>query len=170
MANNFNLPSEISYFEKLDPHDAINLNNPRRFNFGMGGQMRWTINNKTFEMNNVAEWEKVKLNTTEIWEFINGESSRGMMGGMMEMPHPVHVHNGQFKIINRSYNGNSDNIWNAFKDGFIDDCWKDSFLLLPGTSVQVLLRFKDFSGLYLYHCHNLEHEDMGMMRNYLIEE
>lgn len=169
-ASNFKLPSEISSFEKSDPHDAINYNNPRRFNLGMGGHMRWTINNKTFEMNNVAKWEKVKLNTTEIWEFVNGSGGRGMMGGMMEMPHPVHIHNTQFKIINRSYNGNSDNIWNAFKDGFIDDGWKDSFLLLPGTSVQVLLRFKDFSGMYLYHCHNLEHEDMGMMRNYLIEE
>ncbi|MBK8980970.1 MAG: multicopper oxidase domain-containing protein [Ignavibacteria bacterium] len=169
VTNNFILPAEISSFEELNTNNAVNINSPRRFNFGMGGHMRWTINNKTFEMDSVAEWEKVKLNTTEIWEFVNGAGSRGMMGGMMEMPHPVHIHNVQFKIINRTYNGNSDNIWDAFKDGFIDDGWKDSFLLLPGTSTQVLLRFKDYSGIYLYHCHNLEHEDMGMMRNYLIE-
>ena len=31
------------------------------------------------------------------------------------------------------------------------------------------MRFKDFKGLFLYHCHNLEHEDIGMMRNYNIE-
>ena len=92
-----------------------------------------------------------------------------MMGSMMQMPHPVHVHNVQFQIINRTYNGKFDNIWNAFKDGFIDEGWKDSFLLLPGTSVQVQMRFKNYTGMYLYHCHNLEHEDMGMMRNYLIE-
>ncbi|MCB0114480.1 MAG: multicopper oxidase domain-containing protein, partial [Caldilineaceae bacterium] len=29
--------------------------------------------------------------------------------------------------------------------------------------------FEDFTGLYLYHCHILEHEDMGMMRNYLVQ-
>jgi len=31
------------------------------------------------------------------------------------------------------------------------------------------MRFQDHPGLFLYHCHNLEHEDMGMMRNYRIE-
>jgi len=62
---------------------------------------------------------------------------------------------------------NSD-LWNSFKDGFIDNGWKDTFLLLPGMTVKVLLNFEDYPGLFLYHCHNLEHEDMGMMRNYLI--
>ena len=41
-------------------------------------------------------------------------------------------------------------------------------LVLPGEQVDILLRFTDFEGLYLYHCHNLEHEDMGMMRNYRV--
>lgn len=31
------------------------------------------------------------------------------------------------------------------------------------------MRFESFPGLFLYHCHNLEHEDMGMMRNFLIK-
>lgn len=35
--------------------------------------------------------------------------------------------------------------------------------------VKILLRFVDFTRLYLYHCHNLEHEDMGMIRNYLVQ-
>jgi FtsP/CotA-like multicopper oxidase with cupredoxin domain len=35
--------------------------------------------------------------------------------------------------------------------------------------LKVLVRFGDYPGLFLYHCHNLEHEDMGMMRNYLVE-
>ncbi len=41
---------------------------------------------------------------------------------------------------------------------------------MPGERVTVLTRFDQFDGMYLYHCHNLEHEDMGMMRNYLIEK
>ncbi len=170
VTSNFKLPAKLSSVKKLNPEEAVNFGSPKKFTFGMGGHMRWTINSKTFEMNDVAEWEKVKLNSTEIWEFINGGNRRGMMGGMMEMPHPVHIHGLQFKIINRIPSGSFDESWNAFKDGFVDEGWKDSFLLLPGTKVQVLLRFEDFPGMYLYHCHNLEHEDMGMMRNYLIEE
>jgi hypothetical protein len=46
--------------------------------------------------------------------------------------------------------------------------WKDTVLLMPGERVRLLLRFEDFTGLYLYHCHNLEHEDQGFMRNYRI--
>jgi FtsP/CotA-like multicopper oxidase with cupredoxin domain len=38
-----------------------------------------------------------------------------------------------------------------------------------GERVQVLMAFENHAGLYLYHCHILEHEDLGMMRNYLIE-
>jgi FtsP/CotA-like multicopper oxidase with cupredoxin domain len=41
-------------------------------------------------------------------------------------------------------------------------------LVTPGERVRILLRFTDFEGLYMYHCHNLEHEDMGMMRNYRV--
>jgi FtsP/CotA-like multicopper oxidase with cupredoxin domain len=52
--------------------------------------------------------------------------------------------------------------------GYVDKGWKDTLLLMPGERVRLLLRFEPYSGLYLYHCHNLEHEDAGMMANYLI--
>jgi len=39
---------------------------------------------------------------------------------------------------------------------------------IAGERVRLLMRFTDFEGLYMYHCHNLEHEDMGMMRNYRV--
>lgn len=165
----FTLPEKLSDFQPLDTSEAINVNNPRSFVFAMS-RMNWTINGRTFEMTDVASDEKVKLNTTEVWEFINGGSGRmGMMGNMMQMPHPVHIHQLQFRIINRTINSSS-SIWQSLKDGFIDNGWKDTFLLLPGMNVKVLISFKDFPGLFLYHCHNLEHEDMGMMRNYLISK
>jgi FtsP/CotA-like multicopper oxidase with cupredoxin domain len=31
------------------------------------------------------------------------------------------------------------------------------------------MKFENYTGIYLYHCHVLEHEDLGMMRNYLVE-
>ena len=39
---------------------------------------------------------------------------------------------------------------------------------MPGERVQILVHFTRYPGLFLYHCHNLEHEDMGMMRNYRV--
>jgi FtsP/CotA-like multicopper oxidase with cupredoxin domain len=34
--------------------------------------------------------------------------------------------------------------------------------------VRILVPFEDHAGLFVYHCHNLEHEDQGMMRNFLV--
>jgi FtsP/CotA-like multicopper oxidase with cupredoxin domain len=54
----------------------------------------------------------------------------------------------------------------SLREGFTDEGWKDTVLVLPGETVRLLMQFPQFKGLFLYHCHNLEHEDMGMMRNY----
>ena len=59
--------------------------------------------------------------------------------------------------------------WDSVRAGYIDEGWKDTLLIMPGERVKVLLKFEDYEGLFMYHCHNLEHEDMGMMRNYLIQ-
>lgn len=42
-------------------------------------------------------------------------------------------------------------------------------VLLPGERVRVLMSFQTHTGIHLYRCHILEHEDMGMMRHFLIE-
>jgi len=39
---------------------------------------------------------------------------------------------------------------------------------MTGERVRLMMRFEDYDGLFLYHCHNLEHKDMGMMRNYYV--
>jgi FtsP/CotA-like multicopper oxidase with cupredoxin domain len=38
-------------------------------------------------------------------------------------------------------------------------------LLMPGERVRLLLRFAEHTGTYMIHCHILEHEDMGLMRD-----
>lgn len=145
------IPRRLSDIKGPDFADAINKDDPRRFYFEMR-MMRLTINGRTFEMNNVAPYEVVKLNTTEVWEIIN----------VGPMPHPVHIHGLQFRIIAR------EGSWADCEEGYIDSGWKDTFLLMPGERAYVLLRFEDFTGMYLYHCHNLEHSDMGMMRNFMV--
>lgn len=175
--NQYELPEKLVDLNKLDPSKAINADNPRTFKFFMK-MMQWTIDGRTWETYDVTEEETVKLNTTEVWELVN--SSGGMMGGngmmnnmmgdrgMMQMPHPVHIHQVQFNILERNTDDMDPDVWNSIKDGLIEEGWKDTVLLMPGMKIKILLTFKDYAGLFLYHCHNLEHEDMGMMRNYKI--
>jgi FtsP/CotA-like multicopper oxidase with cupredoxin domain len=92
----------------------------------------------------------------------------GMMKNMMQMPHPIHLHQVQFNILERDTSEMDEDVWNSIKDGLINDGWQDTVLLMPGMKIKIIMRFEDFKGLFLYHCHNLEHEDMGMMRNYKI--
>jgi FtsP/CotA-like multicopper oxidase with cupredoxin domain len=47
--------------------------------------------------------------------------------------------------------------------GPFDTGWNDTVDLSPSESVEVAVRFTDYPGRYLLHCHNLEHEDMAMM-------
>ena len=112
----------------------------------------WTIDGLTYEMKNSRPKETVKLNSMEIWEF---ESK-----GMMAMPHPVHIHGSQFQVVSRS--GTND-------PGFLDVGWKDTVFLLGGQTVQIVKRFDDYTGYFPFHCHNLEHGSMGMMRDFCVE-
>ncbi|MFO8234953.1 MAG: multicopper oxidase family protein [Bacteroidales bacterium] len=161
------LPQELSVIKETEPSTAINYDDPRKFHF-YNERMDWVINGETFAMEEVAEWEKVKLNTTEVWQFINGDDGSGMgvMQDMMRLPHPAHIHGLQFQVIERDISGMDAAVRESVKDGFIDQGWQDTFLLMPGMKVKVIMTFRDFTGKYIYHCHNLEHEDMGMMRNY----
>jgi FtsP/CotA-like multicopper oxidase with cupredoxin domain len=161
------LPAFLSSIKKIDRAEAVNPDSPRQFHF-FNQRMRWVINGETFGMTEVADWEKVKLGTTEIWEFINGDNGRrmGMMSDMMRMPHPVHIHAVQFQIVERDVSQMDRGVWETVNDGFVDEGWQDTFLLMPGMKVKIALKFEDYTGIFVYHCHNLEHEDMGMMRNY----
>ncbi|MGD9043511.1 MAG: multicopper oxidase domain-containing protein [Desulfobacterales bacterium] len=150
------LPKRLSSMERYQPGDADNTDNPRRFSFFMR-HMRGLINGRTFQMQAVAGDEKVRLNSTELWEFSNDDRSMGMM--MMPMPHPVHLHGKQFQVLERS---------GALHSGYVDEGWKDTVLLMPGERARIIANFSDYPGMFLYHCHILEHGDMGMMRNYLI--
>jgi FtsP/CotA-like multicopper oxidase with cupredoxin domain len=87
----------------------------------------------------------------------------------MAMPHPMHVHEVQFQVIEREVLPAFAAQSQELNQGYVDEGWKDTFLLMPGERAKILVKFDHFAGLYLYHCHNLEHEDRGMMRNYRIK-
>ncbi|MGJ8688078.1 MAG: multicopper oxidase family protein [Gammaproteobacteria bacterium] len=166
-------PQQLSQYDPLSEEDAVNADSPRPVSISM---MRGSfyLNNRLFgAMQDVPEENKVKLGTTEVWEFKN-DSSMGMgmgrgMGGMMQMAHPMHVHNVQFKVLSRTRAGQQSAEHQQLSAGFTDYGLKDVVVVLPGETVRVLMKFENYTGIYLYHCHILEHEDLGMMQNYLIE-
>ncbi len=82
------------------------------------------------------------------------------------MVHPIHIHGVQFQVLERRILPQFLSAWETVRLGYVDDGWKDTVMLMPGERVKLLLKFEDYAGFYLYHCHNLEHEDAGMMRNY----
>jgi FtsP/CotA-like multicopper oxidase with cupredoxin domain len=78
----------------------------------------------------------------------------------------MHLHGGQFQVLKRTRGAGTAGLAAALGDGLTDEGWKDTILVLPGEEVLLLMKFPRFKGLFLYHCHILEHEDRGMMRNY----
>jgi blue copper oxidase len=155
------LPARFEPLAWRPDGEVVNRGEPRRFAVSMS-MMRWQLNGRSFDMTDVAADERVKLGSTEDWELQN-------LGGTMAMPHPIHIHAGQFQVLEREVAPQWQAAADTLRAGFVDEGWKDTFLLLPGERVRLRMRFERYSGLFLYHCHNLEHEDAGMMRNFLIE-
>ncbi len=150
------LPRRLSTIERLSPEDAAAT---RTITLQVTPGVGWTMNGRIHEMGVVAPDERVKLGSIEIWEFVNA-------GKMMRQPHPMHMHGEQFLVLERRITDEDRTAWDTVSAGYVDEGWKDTVLVMPGETVRVIRRFADFPGLFIYHCHNLEHEDMGMMRNF----
>lgn len=110
--------------------------------------MQHSINGRSFQMERVDV--EIPLGRTEVWTLINDSG----------FAHPVHVHAGQFRVVSRS--GGRDALM-PWERGL-----KDTVLVLPGERVEIAVRFSEHPGLFLMHCHNLEHEDAGMMANFRV--
>ena len=91
--------------------------------------------------------QRISLGQAERWTFRNDSS----------LPHPVHLHGTQFQILSRT---GGRNVVFPYEAG-----WKDTALVMPLEAVEVLVRFDRYPGLFPLHCHNLQHEDLGMMLN-----
>ncbi len=140
---------------RYDASNVPNYASPRPFTLEMQ-HMVWTINGRVYEMEAVAEDEMVYLDETMAWEWINNSP----------IPHPMHIHNVQFQVVQRTPPSTSS--YATINQGLVDSGWKDTVLVWPGERVKVAMKFGPHAGMYMYHCHILEHEDMTMMRNYHI--
>jgi FtsP/CotA-like multicopper oxidase with cupredoxin domain len=152
--NLLTLPNSLVAVQSINQAES---NNSRDFvlragmGMGMGNNnsASFTINNKTMDMARIDE--TIKLGDTEIWKIWNDST----------MAHPFHVHDVQFQIISR----------NGIAPPANELGWKDTILVLPDERVEIISRFEDYADTetpYMYHCHILEHEDAGMMGQFLV--
>jgi spore coat protein A len=133
------IPCKLSQTAESDPKNAAMT---RAFDFRYGGMTDgWVINGKPF--NPMRMDARVKLGSTEIWRITT------------DIHHPIHLHLVQFKVLDHSGHPR------AFDAG-----WKDTIDLSAGETANILVKFTDYCGRYVFHCHNLEHEDMAMMANF----
>jgi blue copper oxidase len=134
------LPGVLSSVPPLGPAVAERL-----FEFRSESDDMHRINGLSFEMNRVDE--QIPLGQVERWVFRNDSA----------LPHPVHLHGTHFQVVSRS--GGRGTVF-PYEAG-----WKDTVLVMPLETVEVLVRFEWYRGIFPLHCHNLQHEDMGMMLN-----
>ena len=160
------LPKKLAALPLLRSEEAVNAAQPRPIELSLKG-MNWVINGQTFEMDAATPQETVKLNSIEQWEIIN-KLNPGAMMDAMGMAHSIHLHGVMFQVINREVLQELTAGWKTVKDGYVDEGFKDTIMVMPGERVKLLMKFEKYTGLFSYHCHTLEHEDAGMMRNYRV--
>jgi FtsP/CotA-like multicopper oxidase with cupredoxin domain len=114
-----------------------------------GSDARWAINGKEFSAD--VPIATVHFDDVEIWRILNHTFHEPH-----SILHPVHLHLVNFQILER--NGRPPL---AYETG-----WKDTVALATGEEVRIIARFGGYRGRYLLHCHNLEHEDRGMMARF----
>jgi spore coat protein A, manganese oxidase len=118
---------------------------------------------------NNARWsdpitETPEIGSTEIWRFINATDDN----------HPIHLHMVLFQILDRqpfdvdAYNANRVLKFTSppVKPDPSESGWKDVVRCPGGEMTRIIVRFGDFAGRSVWHCHILEHEDNEMMRPY----
>ena len=142
-ADTSQVPAVLSRSADLSPAAAV-AQREFRFRTGKVGAMTgWLTNGVAFDPERFEAMPK--LGDTEIWTL------------QSDFHHPIHLHLVHFKVISR----------NRKAPGEWDAGWKDTVDLHPNEEVRVITKFSGYRGRYVFHCHNLEHEDMAMMANFL---
>jgi FtsP/CotA-like multicopper oxidase with cupredoxin domain len=119
---------------KVVPLDTTKVTAVRTIVFSQG-----LINGKTMDMARVDV--STTVGATEIWEIEN----------VVGMDHPFHLHGFQFQVLDR------DGIPEKYR------AWKDMLDIPKHSSARIIVRYDDFPGKWMFHCHILDHEDHGMM-------
>ena len=150
------VPARLSSVAPLDTTGVSS----RRVTLSMG-HMQWLINGQSYR-SDAAAFEVRRA--VEAWDIQNATNS---------MIHPMHLHGFSFQVLGRSNSPAALRPLATASGGRVvtDLGWKDTVMVWPGETVRIAVDFRQaFPGaqLFLFHCHNLEHEDGNMMVNYRI--
>jgi spore coat protein A len=145
ITDNTSVPSTLSTVERLDPAKAVRTRSFTLARNQENGHYVYKINGYPFSTD--RSWADVKRGEIEIWEFSSTTH------------HPIHLHLSPFQVYKR---GGSTTV-NPEDVG-----WKDTARMMPNEKLSLLVRFDDYTGKFVFHCHNLEHEDMAMMANFRV--
>jgi spore coat protein A len=138
----FVVPETLSTIVSLTAAESV-VTRSFQFRAGdVGHKDGWLIGGEPFSPTNIAA--VAKLGTVEVWELF------------ADFHHPVHIHLSPFQVLSRGSDG----------PGRFDHGWKDTIDLRPGEQARIAVKFDGYAGKYVFHCHNLEHEDMAMMANF----
>jgi spore coat protein A, manganese oxidase len=136
------VPDRLSSVPRLDPAKAVRTREWRFTRGAVGDHGGWLINDASFHPARIDA--DVSLGDVEIWRIVS------------DLHHPVHLHLDPFQVLSRRDRTPAPT----------DTGWKDTVDVRPYEHVEVAVRFTDYAGKYLLHCHNLEHEDMAMMATF----
>jgi spore coat protein A len=135
--------SDMAEFHGLIESSARRTREFRFTRVADSGRTMWGINGEPFDPGRMTA--RPELGSTEVWHLRAAPAA-----------HPIHLHLVRFKVLSR----------NGRKPLPTDAGWKDTVALASGEEARVLVRFDGYRGRYVFHCHNLEHEDMMMMANF----
>jgi spore coat protein A, manganese oxidase len=141
------VPAQLQVIESL----PVNSSTPvREFKFTRE-RGKWRINHKVWDMDRIEA--NPKPGDIEVWQFVNPDVGR---------MHPVHLHLVDAQILQR----------NGLPPRPYERGWKDVFLLGEKETLRVAIRFRggdrNIEGLFMMHCHQLIHEDNGMMSQFRV--
>ena len=121
-------------WRKITPLDTARATAVRTIVLGQG-----MINGKLMDMNRIDV--STTVGATEIWEIEN----------VVGMDHPFHLHGFQFQVLDRD----------GVREPYL--AWKDMLNIPKHSTARIIVRYDDYPGKWMFHCHILDHEDHGMM-------
>ncbi|MEQ8849964.1 multicopper oxidase domain-containing protein [Botrimarina sp.] len=150
-ADQSDLPAVLSTVDRYDEADAVRVRTlTLDRTFDEYGRTELLLNDSKWTDPNT---ETIVQGEMEIWEFVNNTN----------MPHPMHVHMEAFQVLSRTNRFGSDIPLEDFDKGF-----EDTVTVGPRETVRIMVKFDQYTGEFVWHCHILEHEDLEMMRTFRI--
>ena len=146
-----NLPNELSTIVRYDEQDAVRVRTSELvMHFDQYNRPEMLLDGKKWTD---ANTETVVQGELEIWEFVNRTS----------MSHPMHLHMEAFQLLHRS-----DSAGQPIPLAEHELGWEDTVTVGPNETARIMVKFEQYTGTFVWHCHILEHEDLEMMRTFKI--